>query len=198
MHIQLELECKSVDHGLLVRIPCDDPDDIARFSIARHAAGYTAYVRHDVAPHVRDQLLALPQHTAWSDTAAVVNILAAGVDADVHVWRGRSYTFQRLPEEHEFPDVVQDGDGFAVVVDGIGVSWAWSSRSNEHAAELAVETLPAFRRRGYARQVVLAWARHQLDRGKTAFYSHALNNAASQALAETVGVMHFMDMVNYE
>jgi hypothetical protein len=45
---------------------------------------------------------------------------------------------------------------------------------------------------------VLAWARHQLNQGKVAFYSHALENAASQALAAAVGVVHFMDIINYE
>jgi GNAT superfamily N-acetyltransferase len=198
MHIQLELECIGVRNGLLVRIPCDEPDDIARFTIARHADGYTAYVRHDVTPHVRDQLRALPPSAAWSDTAMVTNILAADHGGDIDVWRGRPYTFQRLPEEHEFPDVVQNGDGFAVVVDGIHASWAWSARSNRRAAELAVETVPAFRQRGYARQVVLAWARHQLNQGKVAFYSHASENVASQALAASVGVVHFMDIVNYQ
>lgn len=198
MHIQLELECKGVDHGLLVRVPCDDPDEIARFTIARHAAGYTAYVRHDVAPHVRDQLHALPPHIAWSDAAMVTNILAASPDGDVGVWRGRSYTFQRLPAENEYPNVVRDGDRFAVVVADMPVSWAWSSRSNRCAAELAVETMPAFRRHGYACQVVLAWARYQLEQGKVAFYSHALENSASQALAASLGVVHFMDVVNYQ
>ena len=197
-HVQLELECIGVDNGLLVRIPCDDPDDIARFTIARFIDGYMAYVRHDVAPHVRDQLRALPPHIAWSDDTMVRTMLTADTKVDVRVWRGRSYTFQCLPEEHEFPDVVQDGDGFAVVVDNVRVSWAWSSRSNAYAAELAVETLPAFRRRGYARQAVLAWAWHQLNQGNIAFYSHALENAASQALAAAVGVVHFMDIVNYE
>ena len=43
MHIQLELECKGVVDGLLVRTPCDEPDDIARFMVARHAGGYTTY-----------------------------------------------------------------------------------------------------------------------------------------------------------
>lgn len=128
----------------------------------------------------------------------VRTILAAGTGTDVKVWRGRSYTFQHPPEKHEFPNMVQNDDGFAVMVDGVPVSWAWSSRSNEQAAELAVETLPAFRQRGYARQTVLAWARHQFNQGKIAFYSHALENAASQALAINVGVMHFMDIMNYE
>jgi GNAT superfamily N-acetyltransferase len=198
MHIQFELECIGVRNGLLVRIPSDDPDDIARFVVARHVAGHTAYVRHDVAPHVRDQLRALPPHAAWSDTAAVANLLAAGTGTHGELWRGRSYTFQRLPAEDEYPDGARDGDRFAVVVDGMPVSWAWSSRSNARAAELAAETLPAFQRRGYARQAVLAWAQHQLIQGKIAFYSHKLENRASQALAAAIGVVHFMDTVHYE
>lgn len=84
------------------------------------------------------------------------------------------------------------------MVDDVPVSWAWSSRSNGRAAELAVETLPAFQRRGYAREVVLAWTWHQLNQGKIAFYSHKQENTASQALASAVGVVHFMDFVNYE
>jgi len=83
-------------------------------------------------------------------------------------------------------------------VDGLVVSEAWSSRRTDVAAELAVETLLEYRQRGYARQVCAAWASHQLTLGRTAFYSHDLENTASAALARSLGVRHFMDNVSYE
>jgi RimJ/RimL family protein N-acetyltransferase len=80
---------------------------------------------------------------------------------------------------------------------GEPVSWAWSSRTNAKAAELAIETKPAFRRRGFARQVAAAWARYQLQQQKIAFYSHLHDNLPSRALAASLGVVHIMDVVGY-
>jgi GNAT superfamily N-acetyltransferase len=198
IHIQLELECIGVNReGFLFRIPCTNPDDIARFFVARHATGYIRFIRHDVAPHIIDQLRTPPQHHAFTDIEHVKQIISADAAGETDVWRGRAYTFQHLPEPAESSDVVLIDDRFTIISHGKPVSWAWSSRSNARAAELAVETLPAFQRRGYARQVASAWARHELERGKVAFYSHRVENQESQALAASLGVVLFMDSVAY-
>jgi hypothetical protein len=54
------------------------------------------------------------------------------------------------------------------------------------------------RRRGYARQVVAAWATYVLGEGKVAFYSHEAGNVASEALARSLGVAQYAVMTNYE
>ena len=69
---------------------------------------------------------------------------------------------------------------------------------SKQAAELAVETAPGYRRLGYARQVVAAWASHVLGEGKVAFYSHEVGNAASEALAHSLGVVQYAVVTTYE
>lgn len=57
IHVQMELECIGTDaSNVLFRIPGDDPDDIARFYAAHHAAGYVAFVRYDVEPRIAESL----------------------------------------------------------------------------------------------------------------------------------------------
>jgi predicted GNAT family acetyltransferase len=84
-----------------------------------------------------------------------------------------------------------------VDIEGLAAAEAWSARSTDESAELAVETRPEYQRRGYGRQVCAAWANDQLDTGRIAFFSHAVENVASAALAKSLGVRHFMDNVNY-
>ena len=78
------------------------------------------------------------------------------------------------------------------------MSWAWTSQESDQAAELAVETEPEYRRRGYARQVVAAWATHVLQENKVAFYSHEVDNTASEALARSLGVVQYAVVTTYE
>lgn len=65
------------------------------------------------------------------------------------------------------------------------------------AGEAWVRTLPQFRLRGYARQVTAAWASDLLERGKTAFYSHAIENTASGAVASSLGLNEFITGIAY-
>jgi len=68
---------------------------------------------------------------------------------------------------------------------------------NETAAEAWVQTLPEFRRRGYARQVTAAWAHDLLQIGKIPFYSHSMGNVASQGVARSLKLIPFVDSVSY-
>jgi predicted GNAT family acetyltransferase len=71
-------------------------------------------------------------------------------------------------------------------------------RENPFCAEVAVETLPEFQRRGYARRVCAAWANNALRRGKVAFFSHAESNLASRRLALSLGVVEYAACISYE
>lgn len=198
VEIQLELECKRADQqGLLYPIVCDDPDDMPRVLVARCADGYHMYLRHDLRAATIDRLRALPAERLFHDTAATQHALAVEMADRVAVWRGHAYTFQHVPDAALFATAQARDGGFAVLVDDQVVSWAWSVRANDRAAELAVETHPAFRRRGYGRQVALAWAAHQQAVGRIAFYSHNLENAASQRLAAALGVAWFAEAISY-
>lgn len=73
---------------------------------------------------------------------------------------------------------------FVVSRDGAVVSAAASSREDEASAEAWVYTSPEHRGRGLAAQVASAWLQYVVDSGRTPFYSHVKDNAASRRLAE--------------
>jgi RimJ/RimL family protein N-acetyltransferase len=71
----------------------------------------------------------------------------------------------------------------AVVEDGRAVSVCRSVRITPEAHEAGVETLPEFRRKGYATEVVAGWARAVRAAGAIPLYSTSWENIASQAVA---------------
>jgi predicted GNAT family acetyltransferase len=77
---------------------------------------------------------------------------------------------------------------YAVIRDGRIVSACESVRENEEAGECTVYTLPAYRGRGYGRQVTAAWGRGLLRQGKVASYSHLTGNRGSERLARRLGL----------
>lgn len=214
---QLALECIGLDEdGLLVRIPGSDPDQIARFYVYRHADGYTRFARHDVPPDIREQLLALAPETAFVDPSTVQRVLEQHRPSGGYAV-GRSYVFPETLTPRDFPNVVQLDeipdtpiDRFVphlaaspsrpaqvVVVDGCIVSACVSARENEASAEAWVRTLPDFRRQSYARQTTAAWAHRIQQLGKVPFYSHYRDNLASQAVAQSLGLLRFADYANF-
>jgi len=166
------------------------------FSISRHAGGHVRYYRYDLPRKVRLQIEELDPEVALQDDEAVRRILERYTSCD-SVFAGKGYHFARPPSPEECPDAVYREGCYVILVDGKPVSWAWTADESEQAAELAVETLPKYRRRGYARQVVVAWATHVLEEGKVAFYSHEVGNAASEALAHSLDVVQYAAVTTY-
>lgn len=80
---------------------------------------------------------------------------------------------------------------FAVVCDGAAVSVCFSARIGSLVCEAGVESLPAFRRRGYAAEATAAWAAAIRDSGRTPLYSTSRGNIASQSLARRLGLIMF-------
>ena len=171
--------------------------DSTLFAISAYQTGYVTFFRYDILPDVRHQLEALEPERALNDHETVKQILAQCVTCD-NVCFGKGYYFQELPTRDEFPDVVYEQNCYVVKVDGRPVSWAWAQDGSEDAVELAVETEKAYRRRGYARQTILAWASEELKKGKVAFYSHEVDNEASEGLARSLGVMQYDIRATYE
>jgi RimJ/RimL family protein N-acetyltransferase len=79
----------------------------------------------------------------------------------------------------------------AVIQDGNAVSVCFSSRNTPTAAAAGVETLEAFRGRGYAPAVVAAWALAVRASGRAPLYSTSWDNLASQAVARKLGLVLF-------
>jgi predicted GNAT family acetyltransferase len=84
------------------------------------------------------------------------------------------------------------------VKDGKIVCRACSIRQNERCAEVYVATLSNYRRRGFGRQAVAAWAKQILDSRRVPFYSYRANNTPSAGLASSLNVTWYANVVAYE
>ena len=171
--------------------------DSAIFSISRHQTGHIKFFRYDLPFGVRRQIEALEPEVALKGHKAVCQILAQYTSCD-SVFAGKGYYFAHSPSREEFPDAVFHNGCYVILVGGEPVSWAWTANESDQAAELAVETVAEYRQRGYARQVVAAWANHVLGEGKVAFYSYEVGNIPSEALAHSLDVVQYVVVTTYE
>jgi predicted GNAT family acetyltransferase len=76
----------------------------------------------------------------------------------------------------------------AIVEEGRAVSVCRSVRITPAAHEAGVETLPDFRGKGYAKDVVAGWARAVRSLGAIPLYGTTWENTASQAVAKKLGL----------
>lgn len=108
-----------------------------------------------------------------------------------NVVRITSENAQLLRDEfsEEIPDLDITQPFMAVVEDGRVVSLCHSVRLSSQAHEAGLETLEAYRRRGYAVAVVAAWAAAIRALGLIPFYSTEWNNVASQNVARKLGLV---------
>ena len=79
----------------------------------------------------------------------------------------------------------------AVIEDGAAVSLCRSARLTAQAAEAGVDTVEAYRGRGYASAVVAAWAHAIRAGGRIPLYSTSWDNPASQAVARRLGLVQY-------
>ena len=80
---------------------------------------------------------------------------------------------------------------YAVVVGDRAVSVCYSARRTSAVAEAGVDTAEAFRGRGYAALVTIAWANAIRAAGITPIYSTSDGNLASRAVARKLGLREF-------
>jgi hypothetical protein len=81
----------------------------------------------------------------------------------------------------------------AAVEDGRAVSLCFCSRRPAEATEAGLETVPAFRGRGYATAATAAWAAEVSRRGCIPLYSTSWDNLASQAVARKLRMVLYGD-----
>lgn len=201
--------------GRLIPRSATASPDIPRFYVARHAEGVDRFYRADLPDSLVARLAALPSEVIFEDVLQVKSLLRE--DAPCRdVWLGASYTFPGAPPPSDFPDVtiLSDADrrsieGFdrdllaftrpiyAIVVGGELAATCVSARENAYCAEAWVQTAPAFRRRGFGRQVTASWGSAIAKSGRVAFYSHAHTNVASRGIAVSLGLSWFLDAAGY-
>jgi GNAT acetyltransferase len=218
MRLQLELECTGFESGnILAPFPCADPDLPPRVLIVRQDEGYTLCIRNDVPPVLRKRLRMLSPERAFDDGGLVQTILSETLPSQT-VWSGSTYVFPTTLSDANYPDVVRldvqrhsmllethqpgwgagKGAAYGILADGRLAATCTSARENERAAEAWVLTEEIHRRRGYARQVVAAWAHDLQRRGKVPFYSHLEANIASRALASRLSLVWMFSAVGYD
>jgi len=105
---------------------------------------------------------------------------------DLHLLRRMTWNLERTAREFE-----RYAPFVAVIEDGVAVSLCHSARLTERAAEAGVETLEAYRERGYAAVVATGWAHAIRATGRIPLYSTSWDNRASQAVARRLRLVHY-------
>ena len=86
-------------------------------------------------------------------------------------------------------DLEQSQPFLALIEGGKAVSICCNARLSPEAAEAGVQTLEAYRGRGYAGEVTAAWGRAIRELGRVPLYSTASDNLDSQSVARKLGLI---------
>jgi RimJ/RimL family protein N-acetyltransferase len=172
--------------------------DVVRFgadvseSLARHSADIISAEPAGDEMRVSDALLARLR-AALERERAVVAVEAGPAYRFPPASRGQDSAV-RLTEANRalaretFPWLERESADwrpcFAVVRDGAAVSVCFSARIGPEVAEAGIETLPAFRGRGYATAVVAPWGDAIRASGRIPLYSTSWDNIASQGVVD--------------
>lgn len=203
--------------GCLVRVNEPDGAPAPRFFLGRTVDGSVLRFRHDVDHDVRRELQAASEddllrgQVVDSPTSAAryEEILARFAPVQ-RTWVGPAFCFpHELPTttgtilvteanakllqpllQAWIPDVRLCQPMVALTVNGQAVALCSSVRRTT-AHEAGVETVSAYRGRGYAPRVVTAWARAVRDMGHVPLYSTSWQNDASRAVACKLGLIRF-------
>lgn len=221
MRLHVQLLFRFDDHGALVGTNETPPFSAPRLYLGRTAGGNEWRLHRDLPPEQAHELLALlAAEPPLGEQGAEPLALAAAIVILARYWpvtaihRGPAFVFESSPVAESAAIRVSAGDTirfhpelqemgwvaalnasqepcFVIEQGGEIVALCHSSRSSPTAAAAGVSTAPAYRRRGYARQVVEAWATEVIGKRRTAFYSTTWENAASRAIARGLGLRYF-------
>jgi len=218
MRLHVEALFTHDDHGDLVSINDPGGRPAPRFFIGVTRDATVRRFRHDVSDDLRRELDAecerSPLHQSDLASPAVQArfeaILARSGPVE-RTWAGPAFCFPKeLPTLGNVVRVTEQnadllspllepwlGDAalcqpmVALSVSGCAVAVCCSVRRTAAAHEAGVETAPSYRRRGYAAQVVTAWAATARAIGRVPLYSTSWQNAASLAVAHRLSLLHF-------
>lgn len=174
-------------------------DDIIRrkgrmsilFFLALTADNRYYFFREDLSEGDRVRIKSIDTQEITANIEAYRQILEK-YHCDETYW-GATYIFATPPSPKDFPDVTILGQGpnpiFAIEKDGKIISKAWTWGENPVAVEVEVMTDEAYRKKGYGKQTVSAWAEWHLRNHRIAFFSHEYSNFESGRLADKLNLV---------
>lgn len=189
------LEFRIGPRGELDAFPWADAGDVPAFVVVRHRDGIVTYFQRDLAPPVRQRLEEVAPADIFRDPSRVGRVL--GRRPSVGSRHEVLYVMEAAPRLVEGFTATRQGNHFVVLDDGRPASWAWTIREHARAEEGSVETVPTFRRRGYGRTALAAWARSVLDREKTPIVRRSASNVAAGELLRSVGASEFAESIAF-
>jgi len=203
----------------MVAVNEPDPPPAPRLFIGRTRAGQIWRFRHDLSTSLTEELetalraepvatdltrplacldavgAALTRHAPLTDTSAGPALrfpddLLRGQHDVIHITPAHDAVVRDI-----FPILAHDlpwrQPCFAIVEDGRLASICYSARNSHVAPEVGVDTIPAYRGRGYAASVTTAWARAVRAEGRIPLYSTSWENTASQSVARKLGLVMY-------
>jgi RimJ/RimL family protein N-acetyltransferase len=215
MELHVEALYRRTPEGRLLETREEEPVRAPHFFLGRTSEGNLRLFRDDLpASLVRglDALAAaepvLPELPREPVYLSQFRKLLQEHEEIQHTWVGPAYSFPeelspppqvvRITKENsrllgeEFAwlrtELAASEPALALVIDEQAVSIGFSSRVTARAAEAGVNTLEAFRGRGYASRVVAAWAIAVREMGRVPLYSTSWGNLASQGVARRLGL----------
>lgn len=157
----------------------DEPAGVEPHGVPRHVEAYVRLL--DSHAPVRKQRAGPAYH--FTEYPEPSRPLVAITETNAELLRGG---FEELVAE---PPAYQPF--VALLEEGRAVSVCRSVRITPAAHEAGVETLPEFRGKGYAKDVVAGWARLVRSMGSITLYSTSWENTASQALAKKLRLVAY-------
>ena len=204
------------DDGRLLCVNEPDKPAAPRFFLGRTLQGNVWRFRRNLPEEVVRALGALARLEPVSERLEAEPVYLRAFQNVLHehgavqqVWSGPAYRFPKSFRSAQHLGVVQVTDANANVLSdfpyqetmleavqpcvallqgGQAVSVCCSARTSAGAAEASLETLGAFRGRGYAAAVVTSWAAAVRAAGRTPLYSTSWDNPGSQGVAKKLGL----------
>lgn len=193
-----------------------------RFFMGRTSIDHLWRVRYDLPGELVDQLNTLCRSTphrslltSQPEQYQAIRELLAAHTPRVSEYRGPAYwlpTISQVPPQvmllseacvHLVRDTFSwliawlanpaNGPVAAVIEQGQAVSVCCCSRLTQRAAEAGVNTVEAFRGKGYAKATVAAWAAAIQHSQRIALYSTSWENQASQRVAKKLGAVVYAE-----
>jgi len=170
----------------LERLATDEPisDDLR--TEPRHIHGFLAALRAESGGTSSEWKHTGPAYRFPDELPPIAPTVTRMTRTDLHLLRLMNWDLDRTAQDFERYEPFM-----AVIEDDAAVSLCHSARLTDHAAEAGVETLEAYRGRGYASVVAAGWAHAIRATGRIPLYSTSWDNLASQAVARRLRLVQY-------